>query len=328
MVGHNMVGFEQAQLGTWPTGGMAEMLPFVSVISQCGDQMQMMRQAVEAAGAEVYRAMSLSDAMTHLEDRRPTGTVVMDISDASVPLVPLVLSAVSKSAARDGHGVIISSPIECLDQLAGEGLEPHVTWLCQPAFADRVAAISLGVGLERSTLMDVSSDMDPQRLRRLADEVSRIARTLASLSGPRPSDGFAVASVADHALAFHAQDNDLGELKMPEADELRRIIRLRRLRDSFFDPALFADPAWDMLLDLMAARIERAQVAVSSLCIAAAVPPTTALRWIKTMTDHGIFERCADPDDGRRIFIRLADHAVQAMARYFAAARRAGGAII
>jgi hypothetical protein len=40
---------------------------------------------------------------------------------------------------------------------------------------------------------------------------------------------------------------------------------------------LFADPGWDILLDLYAARQEGKQVSVSSLCIAAAVPPTTAL---------------------------------------------------
>ena len=42
-----------------------------------------------------------------------------------------------------------------------------------------------------------------------------------------------------------------------------------------------------MLLDLLAARLERERVSVSSLCIAAAVPPTTALRWIRTLTDKG-----------------------------------------
>jgi DNA-binding MarR family transcriptional regulator len=74
-----------------------------------------------------------------------------------------------------------------------------------------------------------------------------------------------------------------------------------------------------MLLDLMAARLERIQVSVSSLCIAACVPPTTALRWIKMMTDQGLFERVADPVDGRRIFIRLSDSAAQAMTRLLSA---------
>ena len=60
-----------------------------------------------------------------------------------------------------------------------------------------------------------------------------------------------------------------------------------------------------MLLDLLQAEIAQHRVPVSSLCIAAAVPATTALRWIKTMTDAGLFKRRADPHDGRRVFVEL-----------------------
>lgn len=108
------------------------------------------------------------------------------------------------------------------------------------------------------------------------------------------------------------------------AGEVRGLIKARRLRDQYFDAELFADPAWDMLLDLMAARLEGTQVAVSSLCIAASVPPTTALRWIKTMTEERIFLRRADEQDGRRIFIELSDDATAGMVGFFAMVRRSG----
>ena len=56
----------------------------------------------------------------------------------------------------------------------------------------------------------------------------------------------------------------------------RRIRELQRqLRARFFDGELFADPTWDMLLDLTAARVEHTRVSVTSLCIASGVPPTT-----------------------------------------------------
>jgi DNA-binding MarR family transcriptional regulator len=58
-------------------------------------------------------------------------------------------------------------------------------------------------------------------------------------------------------------------------------------------------------------------VPVSSLCIAAAVPATTALRWLKSMTDQGIFVRRADPHDGRRVFVELSRDASASMRRYF-----------
>ena len=100
------------------------------------------------------------------------------------------------------------------------------------------------------------------------------------------------------------------------------MVRARRMRDRFLKGGLFADPAWDMMLDLLAARLEKHQVAVSSLCIAAAVPPTTALRWIKTLTDRGIFVRCADPADGRRVYIELSDEAACALTAWIRAAQR------
>ena len=80
---------------------------------------------------------------------------------------------------------------------------------------------------------------------------------------------------------------------------------------------LFADPAWDMLLDLLQAEIVQHRVPVSSLCIAAAVPATTALRWIKSMTDRGLLVRRDDPHDGRRVFIEMAPATSAGLRRYF-----------
>ena len=100
------------------------------------------------------------------------------------------------------------------------------------------------------------------------------------------------------------------------------MLRARRIRADFLPGDLFADPAWDMLLDLLAARLEQERVSVSSLCIAAAVPPTTALRWIRTLTDKGLVQRHADPHDGRRVFISLAQETTESMLRWFGASRR------
>jgi DNA-binding MarR family transcriptional regulator len=108
------------------------------------------------------------------------------------------------------------------------------------------------------------------------------------------------------------------EVPPVSAEAVRSVIRASRLRGRFFEEDLFADPAWDMLLDLLQAEIAQLRVPVSSLCIAAAVPATTALRWLKTMTDKGIFVRRADPHDGRRVFVELSRDASVAMRRYFA----------
>ena len=108
-------------------------------------------------------------------------------------------------------------------------------------------------------------------------------------------------------------------------ETVRSAIRARRFCARFFDEELFADPAWDMLLDLTQAEIAQVRVPVSSLCIAAAVPATTALRWIKTLTDNGLLVRRADPPDGRRVFVEMATTTSIAMKRYFAEVGRVAG---
>ncbi len=155
-------------------------------------------------------------------------------------------------------------------------------------------------------LSDVAADKNAQRIRQLSEEVSRIASTLARLSeGPTaPAQRPAVAEVGDAPAV--------------SAETVRAVIRARRLRSRYFPEELFADPAWDMLLDLLQAEIAHLRVPVSSLCIAAAVPATTALRWLKTMVQQGVFVRRADPHDGRRVFVELAPEASHAMRCYFA----------
>jgi DNA-binding MarR family transcriptional regulator len=68
---------------------------------------------------------------------------------------------------------------------------------------------------------------------------------------------------------------------------------------------LFPDPAWEMLLDLYINENHRPRVAVSSLCIAAKVPPTTALRWIDRLVTAQFLCRADDACDGRRVLLGL-----------------------
>ena len=99
----------------------------------------------------------------------------------------------------------------------------------------------------------------------------------------------------------------------------REILRARAMRARFFNPKLFADPAWDMLLDMCRAHHEGHQVSVTSLCLASGVPSTTALRWVRLLEDEGLIERHHDPRDGRRTFLELTTKATEAEEAYFAA---------
>ena len=140
------------------------------------------------------------------------------------------------------------------------------------------------------------SDGAANTINALSAEAGRIAEALAKLA--------------------QAERNPVADAQPIGAPLIRRIIRSRRDRDRFFPAEIFADPAWDMLLDLAAARLEGKHVPVSSLCIAAAVPTTTALRWIRSLTEAGLFERQVDRNDARRTYISLSPGAAEAMMAY------------
>jgi DNA-binding MarR family transcriptional regulator len=99
---------------------------------------------------------------------------------------------------------------------------------------------------------------------------------------------------------------------------VQTLLALRRTRDQFFGAALFADPAWDILLELYAAELGQRRLSVSSLGLGAAVPPTTTIRWIKILEKQAMISRSGDPMDGRRVFIALTPAAVNAMDQFFA----------
>lgn len=149
-----------------------------------------------------------------------------------------------------------------------------------------------------------SADRKPERLLELSNEVSRIAGTLARLSVEPSGDPMS----ADR----HPGDAELSPQR------IKAIIQARRLRSRFFKEDLFADPAWDMMLDLLYAELGQYRVAVSSLCVAAAVPATTALRWLNTLVKEGIVVRRNDPHDARRVFVELSADASERLRRYFA----------
>ena len=221
-----------------------------------------------------------------------------------------LLDYANGEAAAGRMPTIVAAPSALIDAVSARLDAPYTQMLIDPDPVERATALALArVGLDGpTTLHDIAHDPAARRLKQLSDEVGRIAATLARLStGPD-----AAPKTVERPV------DPVGDVPAASGEMVRNVIRARRLRARFFDEELFADPAWDMLLDLLQAEIAQHRVPVSSLCIAAAVPATTALRWIKTMTDNGLFQRRADPHDGRRVFIELAPQASVAMRRYFA----------
>lgn len=100
--------------------------------------------------------------------------------------------------------------------------------------------------------------------------------------------------------------------------KLKDILQRRERRNKFFPDDLFFDPAWDILLNLALAELQQRRMSVSALCFSMGVPQTTALRWIKSMTDNGWVLRSDDPLDARRKFLELSEFASVKMLDYLA----------
>ncbi len=290
-------------------------------------------ESVRVAGGRVVGRLKLEDAVDRLNRQAAIDAVIVDMSKDHGPVADRLLDLLSYIAVRDNRPVIVAATFALLDCVAARLHTGPITLLCEPDLVDRVSALALAwSGESQLGVSDVSSEADNARLRRLAEEVNRIARTLAKLSNHQKEDPRCTVipswQVEEVRPVFAAEPPNPTPPELPSAADLRAILRQRRLRNRFFDASLFADPAWDMLLDLMAARLEDEEVSVTSLCIASAVPSTTALRWIRNLIDMGLLRRRADPADGRRIYISLTDPAVRAMSAFLAAAKGQDGLIV
>jgi hypothetical protein len=265
-------------------------------------------RTVEASGWRIGGAVPLVDARDRIARQVSATAIWLELDRDCGGAMDELLDTVRRDVADGRYAAVVSTTGTLLDPVAARIDEPSVELIVDADEAERAAALAIAASRAAMPrrLSDVASDQNAARLRQLSDEVGRIAATLARLSAnpPAPTRPVELASAE--------------EIPAISADTVRAVIRARRLRARYFPEDLFADPAWDMLLDLLQAEIAQLRVPVSSLCIAAAVPATTALRWLKTLVQQGLFVRRADPHDGRRVFVELAPDTSQALRRYFA----------
>ena len=299
-------------------------------VSVFADRAHLRGQIRDDAALAGFRIAEAGGVAQLLEgEARPLGEVVL-LDCPSVDAATLAaLSRLDMRAARSGAVLVVSTTLAALEDVFGCLDQSGAQILVDPSRTDRVLALGQVLARLPGGRVRELSDEDRLALLRLTEQVSQIAERLDKLSGQgaaAPGDDASAFRFESPRAAFAPAADEDGSARLvraarpalPDPRLVRRIIRQRQLRARFFDGDLFADPAWDMLLDLTAARAEHARVSVTSLCIASAVPPTTALRWIGQMTEAGLLERVEDETDRRRAFITLTDRAADAVARYFA----------
>jgi DNA-binding transcriptional ArsR family regulator len=330
----------QADFAYEPANDAAGMPLALSIFADRVHLRELLREDAEAAGFRIAQCGEVAELLAGETDGevKPLGEVVLlDCPQADAGVLA-ALARLDMRAARSGAQLVVSTTVEALDDVFACLDQSHPQILVDPGRAERVIALGRVLARMPNLRLRELSEEDRLTLLRLTEQVGRIAERLERL-GPGAQHG----TVAEDGVfrfesptpAFSNPPDDPGDRlvraarpPLPDPRLVRRIIRQRQLRARFFDGELFGDPAWDMLLDLTAARVEHTRVSVTSLCIASGVPPTTALRWISQMTEAGLLTRVEDDTDRRRAFITLTDRAVDAMARYFAEIGKAAAQLV
>jgi hypothetical protein len=219
------------------------------------------------------------------------------VSDLQVHPVAVLATFLEEGGCADSNMVARRLIEQC--GTIEDVMHANEHWLSTVTGDHRIARlIRAASALPPLSQNDAEREAEAHRLDQLTEEVSSLALRLDDFVRASPAEGAECAEVLS-------------------AGRVRNLIRARRLREKLLGNDLFADPAWDIILDLMAARLSGERVSVSSLCIAAAVPPTTAMRWVALLTDRGMLERQADPGDGRRVFVSLSDQAADIFVQWY-----------
>ncbi|ROQ02005.1 winged helix DNA-binding protein [Stella humosa] len=295
-------------------GGMPETTTSVPVLL-LDDDAQILREYVdmlESIGIQSHSATSAVRGLAMLEDHPEIGLVVADIRMPEMD--GLRFASIVRQMKRTGPSpqfIFITGYGEISAALAALRLEASDFLLKPVRRSDFLSAV-------RRAVQRVEADRAISSIQSLLPIVARWQATAASTQrqalvgvpqleepGPIPPTP-APTGPADNS------PERMAEMK----SRVVQVIQSRQARDRHFPQHLFADPAWDMLLDLTLAKLSSKEISVSSVCLAAGVPQSTALRRLQDLERSGLVRRRRDRDDRRRIFVELTEDAMQRILRY------------
>jgi hypothetical protein len=208
----------------------------------------------------------VEDAEARLDRQAQLDLLWLELDELGPPAEAL-LGRVNRDAEEGRYSIVAAVPASLIDPLSALLTAPRIELVIGRSEMERATALALAQARFRDVgARDSASDESASRLRQLSEEVSRIASTLARLSG----------GTGGPAVPSGTEAPPMPEMPQVAAEAVRAVIKARRQRAEFLPADLFADPTWDMLLDLLQAELVQHRVPVSSLCLAAAVPATTA----------------------------------------------------
>ena len=156
--------------------------------------------------------------------------------------------------------------------------------------------------------MNESDSRHATELKLLATNLLRVANEILADAAPEPA-------VGERDTPLQEGWSDVNQEKI--LIKAIEIYKSRQRRSRHLPSELFGEPAWDILLDLFAARLQKKRISVTSACTASGVPLTTALRWLRVLEDSRMIERYDSETDQRVTWVKLTASASNSMFNFF-----------
>ena len=133
--------------------------------------------------------------------------------------------------------------------------------------------------------------------------------------------------LAEAARRFDAAaDNDSDPQPALEAMTPRQyfssLLELRRTRERYFGSELFGEPAWDIMLELMLARVEDREVLSSQLQSHANAPAIVTRHYLEALVDAKLVDTFENASNTEDPCICLSSEAARRMAELYRARTR------
>jgi hypothetical protein len=151
------------------------------------------------------------------------------------------------------------------------------------------------------------------RLKSIASELVGISKDIGAEVLGLDSAAFMLISADDARPATAHNDARLAEYA-------ERLYKERRRRSRYLPGHLFAEPAWDILLDLFINAVRDRAISITSACIAGGIPATTGLRWLGVLEKEGLLVRGTSEEDARVTWVQLSTYGMEVMRGYLSEA--------
>jgi CheY-like chemotaxis protein/DNA-binding MarR family transcriptional regulator len=234
------------------------------------------------------------------------------------------IACVTAGSAREAMSLLHASPV--LDVVLSDIFMPGVGGLeflaqVRAEFVDRPwlqlllitgqASVETAVAAMKLDASDyLLKPVDPKVLREAVTHAIGRASSIRAIAGEAAGTNSAIelmrlaATARELATRIGGMGTEPHD-KAPSVEALRLLRRLQEARSSIFGQAVMPEPAWEMLAELMRARLAGQHLSVTSLALASNSPTTTALRRIDDLIQGGLVVRVPDPVDRRRTYLEL-----------------------